>query len=100
MRKHGDITPLLPWLNEPYRKEEVLAAMRELQPPSLLREIAERADLPIYTVHRVLGRLVKQGVATRIKVRVAYTLTGGRGRLNRPGGKIRNVYAYTLVAPK
>jgi hypothetical protein len=97
-RRHtpSDITPLLPYLHEPYRKEELIAAAKLLQPPFLLREIAAATGLPNYTCQRILGRLVKQGKATRRKLRITYP-GYSHGRVI-PGGCVRNVWAYTLVA--
>jgi DNA-binding Lrp family transcriptional regulator len=96
--RNTDTSYLKGWLNPPYRKEEVIAALRELQPPVLMREVASHTGLPRWVCSRVLTRLVRQGIATRFKVRISYRLTGGRGKLDIPGGKTMNVWAYTLVA--
>jgi hypothetical protein len=56
------------WLNEPYMKEKVIAALQRAQYPLTLREISEAADVPIRPANRVLYRLWKKGSASRYKL--------------------------------
>lgn len=90
------IDRLAGYLNEPYRKEEVLAAARELQPPFLLREVVAATGLPKWTVHQVLRRAVKQGILKCCKARMTSTGLVGGGRYNAPRGPIqRDVWLYS-----
>jgi Fic family protein len=95
------IARLAGWVNEPYRKNEVLAAARKLQPPFLLREIVQATKLPPHTVSRVLTRLVRQGVLTRSKARMTTTGLVGGGRYSAPHGTvIRSQWLYSWAEPE
>lgn len=95
----GDISGLAGWVNEPYRQDQVLAALRSLEPPVLIRQLIDETGLPRQVVQRVLGRFVNKGIVTRRKVPI--TAIGFVGR--RPGGAWRRApvarltYIYTLV---
>lgn len=78
-------------------KERVLKAARALGYPFVLGEVVTETRLPAYIVQRVLSRSVKQGILTRRPMLKTYRLTGGKARLNAPGGKVRRVWLYSFV---
>lgn len=64
---HDSIRHLAGYLNEPYRKEEVLAAARTLVQPFTLTDLRAVTALPRQMINRVLTRCVDQGILTREK---------------------------------
>lgn len=102
MPNKGDIERLRPWVEEPYREEQVLAACKRLPQPFLLREVVAESRLPVWLVQNPLTRMVKKGILTRRKVPMSYPhYTGGQGgRRGRcrmiPGGRQRRVYIYSF----
>ena len=56
------------WLNEPYRKDAVVAFLKSAEWPVLLREVADGCAIQLSSANRVLLRLHAAGRATRYKL--------------------------------
>lgn len=95
MARSSDITPLLPWVSEPFRMEQVAAACRSLPEPFILRDVIRATGLPRYMVHERLNRMVKAGNLVRFKVTVNYPHRS-HGKLSQRPMRV-NVYAYRFV---
>lgn len=86
-----DIRHLAGYVRKPVCKDAVLAALRRLDPPVLLRQLVAETGWRKEAVNSVLMRAHGKGIVTRTKALVSYT--NPRSGL----GWTRPVYAYTLV---
>ena len=59
-----------PWLNAPTVQDAVVATLFSADQPLLLREVAIETRMPISSVNRVLGRLLRKGLVSRYKIPV------------------------------
>ncbi len=83
------------WLNEPYVKDVVVAALASAEHPLLLRDVAEICGIPISSANRVLRRLHERGQATRYKLPIQRHAYCWRRKTCVPGGARRMLYAYS-----
>ena len=85
------------WLNEPYRKDAVVAFLQKAEFPVLLREVAEGCAIPLSTANRVLLRLHAAGQATRHKLPMQRPGYCFRRKAVTPGSARRMLFAYSWV---
>jgi len=85
------------WLNEPYRKNAVVAFLKAAEFPVLLREVAEGCSIQINTANRVLLRLHAEGQATRHKLPMQRPGYCFKRKAVTPGSSTRLLYVYRWV---
>lgn len=85
------------WLNEPYVKDAVVAALAGAEHPLLLRDVAEICSIPISSANRVLRRLHQRGQAARYKLPIQRHGYDWRRKACVPGAARRMLFAYTWV---
>ena len=85
------------WLNEPYRKDAVVAFLKAAEWPVLLREVAEGCSIPLSTANRVLLRLHAAGQATRQKLPMQRPGYCFRRKEVTPGSATRILFVYSWV---
>ena len=85
------------WLNEPYRKDAVVAFLKSADKPLLLREVAEGCAIQLSSANRVLLRLHAAGQATRHKLPIQRPAYCHKRRAVVPCGARRMLYVYSLV---
>ena len=83
------------WLNEPYRKDAVVAFLQGAEFPVLLREVAEGCAIQLSTANRVLLRLHAAGQATRYKLPIKRPGYSHKLKAVVPGGATRMLFVYS-----
>ena len=82
------------WLNEPYRKDMVIAFLKSAEWPVLLREVAEGCEIQLSSANRVLLRLHAAGQTTRHKLPIQRPGYCFRRKAVTPGSATRMLYVY------
>lgn len=90
-------TNLGEWLNEPYRKDAVVAFLKTAHMPLLLREVAEGCAIQLSSANRVLLRLHAAGQATRHKLPIQRPGYCHKLKAVIPGSATRMLFVYSLV---
>ena len=86
------------WLNEPYRKDAVVAFLKSADKPLLLREVAEGCAIQLSSANRVLLRLHAAGQATRHQLPIQRPAYCQKRKAVVPGGARRMLYVYSWAA--
>ena len=83
------------WLNEPYRKEVVVAFLKSAEWPVLLREVADGCAIELGTANRVLLRLHAAGQATRHKLPIQRPGYCHKRKAVTPGSATRFLFVFS-----
>ena len=89
------LAPLRPWLNEPYIKDKVVAALQRAEWPLTLSEVANEAGVHLRGANRVLFRLHKKGLVSRYKLPMQRHAFCRKTWQCIPNAAKRMVYLYT-----
>ena len=85
------------WLQEPYRKDVVVAFLKAAEWPVLLREVADGCAIQLSTANRVLLRLHAAGQATRHKLPIQRPGYCHKRKAVTPGSATRMLFVYSWV---
>ena len=85
------------WLQEPYRKDVVVAFLKAAEWPVLLREVADGCAIQLSTANRVLLRLHAAGQATRHKLPIQRPGYCHKRKAVTPGSATRMLFVYGWV---
>ena len=92
---HNRSSNLGEWLNEPYRKDMVIAFLKSAEFPVLLREVAEGCAIQLSTANRVLLRLNATGQTTRHKLPIQRPGYCHKLKVCTPGSATRMLFVYS-----
>ena len=87
-------------VNEPYRKDAVVAFLKSAEKPLLLREVAEGCAIQLSSANRVLLRLHADGQATRHQLPIQRPAYCHKRKAVVPGGARRMLYVYNWVGQR
>ena len=92
-------TNLGEWLNEPYRKDAVVAFLKAAEYPVLLREVADGCSIQLSSANRVLLRLHAAGHATRYMLPIQRPGYCHKRKAVVQAGARRMLFVYTWIDP-
>ena len=87
------------WITEPYFQNRVIAVLQPADSPLTLREISQRADVPLRPTNRILYRLFKKGLASRYKLPMQRHAFCRKRWVCVPYAARRMLFVYKWVGP-